>query len=343
MAPGALAQVLRPLLDSLQESERVVVGLGSPDDAVVYRMENGTLLVATADFFAPVVDDAYTYGAIAAANSISDVYAMGGTPFLALNLAAIPSDMPPEIAAAIFRGGMEKAREAGVVVAGGHTMDDREPKYGLAVIGTVAPERLLLKGGARPGERLVLTKPLGSGVITTAYRAGKASPEALAQAVPWMLRLNRDAVRAVHATSARGATDVTGFGFLGHAVEMALAAGVRFRIRADDVPILEAAYPLAEAWLFPGGTAANEMYFRQWVTFDPSVPEEVRMLLYDAQTHGGILAAIPVSEMDRFAEACRALDQPFWEVGEVLEGEPGIEVVTTGDSHLEGDCHLTVT
>lgn len=305
----------------------MVVGLGSPDDAVVYRMEDGTLLVATADFFAPVVDDAYTYGAIAAANSISDVYAMGGTPFLALNLAAIPSDMPPEIAAEIFRGGMEKAREAGVVVAGGHTMDDREPKYGLAVIGTVAPERLLLKGGARPGERLILTKPLGSGVITTAYRAGKAPPEALAQAVPWMLRLNRDAVRAVHATSARGATDITGFGFLGHAVEMALAAGVRFRIRVDDVPILEAAYPLAEAWLFPGGTAANEMYFRQWVTFDPSVPEEVRMLLYDAQTHGGILAAIPVSEMDRFAEACRALDQPFWEVGEVLEGEPGIEVV----------------
>ncbi len=303
------------------------MGLGSPDDATVYRMENGTLLVATADFFAPVVDDAYTYGAIAAANSISDVYAMGGTPFLALNLAAIPSDMPPEIAAEIFRGGMEKAREAGVIVAGGHTMDDKEPKYGLAVIGTVVPERLLLKGGARPGERLVLTKPLGSGIITTAYKSGQASPEVLAQAVPWMLRLNRDAVRAVHATSARGATDVTGFGFLGHATEMALAAGVRFRIRADRVPILEAARPLADLWLFPGGTAANEMYFGQWVTFDPSIPEEVRMLLFDAQTNGGILAAIPAAEMDRFAEACQALDQPFWEVGEVLEGEPGIEVV----------------
>ncbi len=303
------------------------MGLGSPDDAVVYRLEDGTLLVVTADFFAPVVDDAHTYGAIAAANSISDVYAMGGTPFLALNLAAIPSDMPPEIAAEIFRGGMEKAREAGVVVAGGHTMDDKEPKYGLAVVGTVAPERLLLKGGARPGERLVLTKPLGSGVITTAYRAGQASPEALAQAVPWMLRLNRDAVRAVHATSARGATDVTGFGFLGHAVEMALAAGVRFRVWADRAPILEAARPLADLWLFPGGTAANEMHFGQWVTFDPSIPEEVQMLLYDAQTNGGILAAIPVAEMDRFAEACRALGQPFWEIGEVVEGEPGIEVV----------------
>jgi len=290
-------------------------------------MENGTLLVVTADFFAPVVDDAYTYGAIAAANAISDVYAMGGTPFLALNLAALPSDMPPEIASEILRGGMDKAREAGVIVAGGHTMDDREPKYGLVVLGTVTPEQLLVKGGARPGERLVLTKPLGSGIITTASRAGRASPEALAEVVPWMLRLNRDAVRAVHATSAHSATDVTGFGLLGHAVEMAQAAGVRLRIWANHVPILEAARPLAEQWLFPGGTAANEMYYRQWVTFTPGIPDEVQMLLYDAQTNGGILAAIPATEMNRFAAACQELNQPFWEIGEVAEGEPGIEVV----------------
>ncbi len=224
MAPEALAQVLRPLLDSLQESERVVVGLGSPDDAVVYRMDNGSLLVVTTDFFAPVVDDAYTYGAIAAANAISDVYAMGGTPFLALNLAAFPADMPAEIGTAILRGGMEKAREAGVVVAGGHTMDDKEPKYGLVVLGTVTPERLLLKSGARAGERLVLTKPLGSGIITTALRADKAPRDLLDVVVPWMLRLNRDAVAAVHATASRAATDLTGFGFLGHAVEMALAS-----------------------------------------------------------------------------------------------------------------------
>jgi len=304
----------------------VVVGLDSPDDAVVYRMDNGTLLVVTADFFAPVVDDAYTYGAIAAANSISDVYAMGGTPFLAINLAAIPSDMPPEIAAEILRGGLEKAQEAGVIVAGGHTMDDREPKYGLAVIGTVAPERLLLKGGARPGERLVLTKPLGSGIITTASRAGQAPPEALAEAIPWMLRLNRDAVAAVHATSARGATDITGFGLLGHAVEMAMAAKVRFRFWADRIPVLPDARSLAQQWLFPGGTAANEMYYKQWVTIAPHIPEEEFMLFYDAQTNGGILAAIPADEMDRFAEACHRLDQPFWEIGEVVEGEPGVEV-----------------
>lgn len=289
-------------------------------------MESGTLLVVTADFFAPVVDDAYTYGAIAAANSISDVYAMGGTPFLALNLAAIPSDMPPEIAAEIFRGGMEKAREAGVIVAGGHTMDDREPKYGLAVIGTVAQERLLLKNGARPGECLVLTKPLGSGIITTAARAGAAPPEALAEAISWMLQLNRDAVAAVHATSARGATDITGFGLLGHATEMALGGRVRFCFWADRIPVLESARPLAREWLFPGGTAANEMYYCQWVTIAPRIPQEEAMLFYDAQTNGGILAAIPAEEMDRFAEACRQLNQPFWEVGEVVEGEPGVEV-----------------
>ena len=294
---------------------------------MVYRLDATTLLVVTTDFFAPVVDDAYTYGAIAAANAISDIYAMGGTPFLALNLAAIPSDMPPQIAAEILRGGMEKAREAGAVVAGGHTMDDKEPKYGLVVLGTVAEDRLLVKGGARPGERLVLTKPLGSGVITIAYRADQAGREAIESAIPWMLRLNRDAVAAVHATSARGATDITGFGLLGHAVEMAQAAGVRFRIQADRVPILEAARPLAEQWLFPGGTAANEMYYSQWVSLAPKVPDEVAMLLYDAQTNGGILAAIPAEEMGRFAAACQELDQPFWEIGEVVEGELGVEVV----------------
>ncbi len=310
----------------MQAEPRVIVGLDDPDDAVVYRLDDGSMLVVTTDFFAPVVDDGYTYGAIAAANSISDVYAMGGTPFLALNLSSFPADMPPEIASDILRGGRDKAREAGVIVAGGHTMDDKEPKYGLVVIGRVTEERLLVKGGARPGERLVLTKPLGSGIITTACRADKGTPESLAVATRWMLRLNRDAVAAIHATTARGATDVTGFGLLGHAVEMALAAGVRFRFYADRIPVLDEAYPLAEQWLFPGGTAANEMYFRQWVSIAPSIPDEVGMLFYDAQTNGGLLAAIPADEMEAFAARCAELEQPFWEIGEVVAGEPGVEV-----------------
>jgi selenide,water dikinase len=290
-------------------------------------MEDDTFLVVSADFFGPVVDDAYTYGAIAAANALSDVYAMGGTPFLALNLAAFPADMPAEIASAILRGGIEKAREAGVIVAGGHTMEDREPKYGLVALGTVEPERLLLKGGARVGERLVLTKPVGSGIITTCLKANLVSPAMLDEVTGWMLRLNRDAVAAIHATRARGATDITGFGLLGHAVEMARSAGARFRLVAERIPMLDAARGFAEDWLFPGGATANAMYFSQWVTCAPGIPEDTRMLFHDPQTNGGILAAIPADELELFAACCQEKEQPFWEIGEVVEGEPGVEVV----------------
>ncbi|GAB4539244.1 MAG: selenide, water dikinase SelD [Anaerolineae bacterium] len=304
-----------------------MVGLEDPDDAVVYRMEDDTLLIISADFFGPVVDDAYTYGAIAAANAISDIYAMGGSPFLGLNLAAFPADMPTEIASDILRGGVEKAREAGVIVAGGHTMEDREPKFGLVVLGKVEPDRLLLKGGARPGERLVLSKPLGSGIITTCLKAGLVSPEVLDEVSKWMLRLNRDFVAAIQTTRARGATDITGFGLLGHAVEMARSAGLRFHLAAGRVPLLEAAREFADQWLFPGGAMANQMYFSQWVTYAPGIPEETCMLLYDPQTNGGILAAIPPEELPVLVARCRELGQPFWEIGEVMAGEPGVEVV----------------
>jgi selenide,water dikinase len=318
--------VLRPLLDQTRNDpdSRLVVGLEQPDDAVVYRLDGDLLLVATADFFGPVVDDAYTYGAIAAANAISDVYAMGGVPFLALNLAALPADMPPDIASAILQGGVDKARQAGVIVAGGHTMDDKEPKYGMVVLGTLSPERMLVKGGARPGEHLVLTKPLGTGIITTCIKAGLVAPDVVAEVTDWMQRLNRDAIAAVHATHARGATDITGFGFLGHAVEMARESNVRFRIHTDRIPILEAARRFAEDWLFPGGAANNEQYFRQWVTFAPTISEEMQMLLFDPQTNGGILAAIPPDEMDAFAARCQELQQPYWAIGEAIEGEPGV-------------------
>lgn len=325
--------MLRPLLDLATDDNtdpRLVVGLEQPDDAVVYRLNGDLHLVASVDVFAPVVDDAYTYGAIAAANAISDVYAMGGEPFLALNLAAFPADMPPQVGSAILQGGMDKAREAGVIIAGGHTMDDKEPKYGLVVLGTLSPKRMLLKGGARVGECLVLTKPLGTGIITTCIKAGLASPDVVAEVTSWMLRLNRDAVAAVHATHARGATDVTGFGFLGHAAEMARGSGVRFRVQANRVPILEAARQFAKDWLFPGGATGNEQYFSRWITFAPDVPKETQMLLFDPQTNGGILAAIPPDEMDVFAARCQELQQPYWEIGEVIEGQPGVEVSESG-------------
>lgn len=290
-------------------------------------MDGDLLLVITADFFGPVVDDAYTYGAIAAANAISDIYAMGGDPFLALNLAALPSDMPPEIASAILQGGADKARQAGVIVAGGHTMDDKEPKYGLVVLGTVSPDRILTKGGARVGERLVLTKPLGTGIITTCIKAGLAPPDVVTKVTDWMLRLNRDAIAAVHTTHARGATDVTGFGLLGHTVEMARESGAHFHLHLDRIPILEAARQFAKDWLFPGGAVNNEQYFNQWITFAADTPEEIQMLLFDPQTNGGILAAIPPNEMHTFAARCRELQQPYWEIGEIIEGQPGVKVI----------------
>ncbi len=303
------------------------MGLEQPDDAVVYRLDDDLHLVVTVDFFGPVVDDAYTYGAIAAANAISDVYAMGGKPFLALNLAALPVDMSPHIASEILQGGADKAREAGVIIAGGHTMEDKEPKYGLVVLGTVSQDRMLTKGGARVGERLVLTKPLGSGIITTCIKPGLAPPDVVTEVTEWMLRLNRDAIAAVHVTHARGATDITGFGFLGHATEMARASGVRLRVYADRFSILEAARHFARDWLFPGGTINNEQFFGQWVTFVKDMPEEMQLLFFDPQTNGGILAAIPPDEMDAFATRCQELQQPYWEIGQVIAGEPGVEVV----------------
>jgi selenide,water dikinase len=206
-------------------------------------------------------------------------------------------------------------------------MEDKEPKYGMVVLGTVSPDRILTKGGARMGERLVLTKPLGMGIITTCIKAGLVRPEVVEEATGWMLRLNRDAVAAVHATHARGATDITGFGFLGHAVEMARDSSVRFRVHFNHVPMLEAARHFAEDWLFPGGAISNEQYFRQWVTFAPTLLEEMQMLLFDPQTNGGILAAIPPDEMDVFAVRCQEMQQPYWEIGEVIGGEPGVEVM----------------
>lgn len=321
--------MLRPLLDQAIQDDidsRLIVGLEQRDDAVVYRMSDDLYLVVTVDFFGPVVDDAYTYGAIAAANAISDVYAMGGDPFLALNLAAFPADMPPEIASAILQGGAQKARDAGVIVAGGHTMEDKEPKYGMVVLGTVSPDQVLTKGGAGAGERLVLTKPLGTGIITTCIKAGLVAPDVVTEVTEWMRQLNRDAITAVLTTRAQGATDITGFGFLGHTVEMARESGVRFRVHFDCIPMLGAARQFAKDWLFPGGAISNEQFFGQWVTFAPALSEEMQMLLFDPQTSGGILAAIPPDEMDIFAARCQELQQPYWQIGEVIEGEPGVEV-----------------
>jgi selenide,water dikinase len=273
-----------------------------------------------------VVDEAYDYGAIAAANSLSDIYATGGSPFLALNIAAFPPDLPTGLLSEILRGGAEKARQAGVVVAGGHTVQDKEPKYGLVAIGFVDPRRMLTKGGARPGDRLVVTKPLGFGVTTTALKQQKASAEDVAEVVDWMTRLNRTAGQLAVESELACGTDVTGFSLLGHGLEIARASQVGFRVSFDQVPFVSCAVRYAEQWTFPGGASDNRRYFGQSVRFSAKLSEMQQMLLFDPQTSGGLLLAVPNYKMDSFRQRAAQLEQPIWEIGEVVEGE-GIDVV----------------
>jgi selenide,water dikinase len=319
--------VLRPLGSIFKSSDYpdLLVGLDSPDDAAVWRLDDSRALVVTTDFFTPVVDDAYDYGAIAAANSLSDVYAMGGVPFLALNIAALPPDLDPEISAEILRGGAEKTREAGVVIAGGHTVQDKEPKYGLVVIGFVDPLHALTKGGARPGDRLVLTKPLGFGVTTTALKREQADPVDVAEAVSWMKRLNAAAGRLALEAGLNGATDITGYSLLGHGLEMAQASEVRLRLHYRQIPFLTNARRYADAGTFPGGAFDNRHYFSGHVQFAPELDEVSQMLLFDPQTSGGLLLSVPPHSLDRLLQRAAEAGQPAWVIGEVIEGE-GVEV-----------------
>jgi selenide,water dikinase len=300
--------------------------MDSPDDAAVWRLDEERALVATIDFFTPVVDDPYDYGAIAAANSLSDVYAMGGEPFLALNVTAFPPKLPNWVLADILRGSADKAVEAGVVIAGGHTIQDEEPKYGLTVLGFVHPDKMLSKRGARPGDALVLSKPLGFGCTTTALKKGKAEEKHIREAVDWMTRLNRDASRLAVRHGAHAATDVTGFSLLGHGWEMAEASGAGLRLRFADIPFLSGARRYAEDWHFPGGSMDNRLYFGEHVAFSDELEEHEQMLLFDAQTSGGLLLAIPPENLPALLEDAARLEQPLWVVGEVTEGD-SIEVV----------------
>jgi selenide,water dikinase len=303
----------------------LLVGLGDPDDAAVWRLSDDSALVVTTDFFTPVVDDPYDYGAIAAANALSDVYAMGGRPFLALNIAALPPDLPTEISAAILLGGAEKVRESGAVLAGGHTIQDKEPKYGLVALGLLDPGRMITKGGARPGDALVLTKPLGFGTTTTGLKRGLARPEDVTEAVAWMKRLNRDASTLAVEFGVRGGTDVTGFGLLGHGSELADASGVRLRFDYERIPFLSGARHYADEFIFPGGSTDNRQHFGPQVSFAPRIDEAAQMLLFDAQTSGGLLLAVPAASLAEFLERAETIRQPAWHIGEVVQGR-GIQV-----------------
>jgi selenide,water dikinase len=304
----------------------LLVGLGSVDDAAVYRLNDEQALVQTTDFFTPIVDTPYEYGAIAAANAMSDIYAMGGEVLFALNIAAFPPDLPVALLGEILRGGAEMVRSAGAAIAGGHTIQDKEPKYGLAVTGMVHPDRILTKGGARPGDRLVLTKPLGTGTITTAVKRGVVEQAHLDEAIASMMRLNRVASQAAQANGVRAATDITGFGLIGHASEMTGAGGVRFRIRFDALPWLPGAWQYGEEWVFAGGAHNNHAFYNSLVTYTRPVTDWQQMLLHDPQTSGGLLLALPNEREESYLRFCAERDQPAWIIGDVVEGE-AIEIV----------------
>jgi len=328
MGPEALAQVLRPLQNLFRADQypNLLVGLEVSDDAAVYRINDEVAIIQTLDFFPPVVDDPYDYGAIAAANAMSDVYAMGGEVVLALNICGFPPDLPPEIVTEILRGGAEKVAEAGGVIAGGHTLDDKEPKYGLAVMGLVHPDRVLTKSGARPGDVLMLTKPLGVGIITTALKGDVADPTHVSAAVETMKTLNRRAARLIQQVGVHACTDVTGFALLGHAQEMAEKSGVRLRFYVDKLSFLEGARQYAEDWLFPGGACRNQEFYERWVDFAPGISEEMQTLLFTPETSGGLLIAVSRSKAQTLLRRLEEESDRGWIIGEVVEGE-GIEVI----------------
>lgn len=328
MNAETLAQVLRPIKNVFDPDDHpdLLIGLDGPDDAAVWKVKDDLAIVVTTDFFTPVVDTAYEYGAIAAANSLSDVFAMGGRPFLALNISAFPPQVPTEILSGILLGGAEKCKEAGVVVAGGHTIQDKEPKFGLVVLGFVDPNKVITKSGAKAGDQLYLTKPLGIGTTTTALKRGLLTIEETDEVIRWMSTLNANAGKLAAEHSVRGGTDITGFGFLGHASEVANASGVKFVITFGKIPFLSKAKQLAEEHIFPGGSYDNKLYFGEKTSFVEEISEAEQMLLFDAQTSGGLLLSVPRELSDQFELKAKEINTPVWKIGEVVPGN-GIEII----------------
>jgi selenide,water dikinase len=305
----------------------LLIGLEVSDDAAVYRLPDGSALVQTVDFFPPIVDDAYTFGAIAAANALSDIYAMGARPVLALAIAAFPEDLPQELIRAILQGGADKVAEAGAVIAGGHTVVDKEPKYGLCVTGLADPARLTPKAGARPGDALLLTKPLGTGLITTAAKQGKASATELEGAITSMLTLNRRAAELAQAFPVHSATDITGFGMLGHAAEIARNSGVGLRIDSGALPALPGALEHAAAGVAPGGLHRNRAFMEEggYTRYAGVLDAGRRALLFDPQTSGGLLLLLAEADAAALQAAFAAAGQPCWRIGAVT-ADAGIVV-----------------
>ena len=302
----------------------LIAGLAPPDDAAAYRVSDDLAIIGTLDFFPPLVDDARTYGEIAAANALSDVFAMGGRVLFALSIAAFPDDLPRDTLAAIFDGASGKVRESGGTLAGGHTIRDPEPKYGLAVIGAAHPDRLLRKGGAKPGDRLLLTKRLGTGVLVSGSRTGMTRTADLATAVDQMRTLNRAVSEALVEAGVRAATDVTGFGLLGHGLEMAIASGARFAFDASALPVLDGARELAAAGVETGGAEHNRRFVADALTVAEAVPAELVTLAHDPQTSGGLLAAVPADRVEAVTAALVVRGVEHWWIGAVEAADAGL-------------------
>jgi len=287
-----------------ERADNVVVGPEGFDDAAVVRAPNGSLIVQSADFFTPIVDDPYAFGAIAAANALSDLYAMGATPLFALNIVAFPADLlGPEVLSEILQGGADKAAEAGISIVGGHSIDDEEPKYGLVVTGTATEQGLWRNAGAREGDALILTKPLGSGIYTTAIKRQKLGDDGVAEVIAVMSHLNRVAAEVGARFEVHGATDVTGFGLLGHLLELANASDVSLALDFDAIPSLPLALGLAETGVVPGGTRKNLEFVAPHVGFGGALSEAQQLLLADAQTSGGLVLAVAAAQADALLDA----------------------------------------
>jgi selenide,water dikinase len=306
----------------------VLRGMESLDDAGVYKLSNDLALIQTLDFFTPIVDDPYSFGQIAVANALSDVYAMGGKPLTAMNIVCFPSKkLDISILKDILTGGIEKMREAGVTLVGGHSIDDPELKYGISVTGTVHPDKLLTTNGARPGDKLVLTKPLGTGIVSTAIKSGKASPEIISEVTTCMSTLNKEACELMHQVEVHSCTDVTGFGFIGHAANIARESAIHIQIHSDEIPMLSEVQNFINMGLLPGGLRRNLEFYSNMVKFSTGVPQYIRDVLFDPQTSGGLLIALSTKDAEwLLLKLANKVSLKAAIVGDILSGPLGITI-----------------
>mgnify|MGYP003069762367 FL=1 len=321
IGPEVLADVLSQLPKNDNEKVgNLLVGLDTADDAAIYKLDDEKALIQTLDFFTPMVDDPYIFGQIAAANSLSDIYAMGGEPIVAMNIVCFPSCHDMQVLAEILKGGFSKVKESGALLVGGHTVDDKEPKYGLSVSGLVHPDRVQANSTARPGDKLILTKPVGTGILSTAMKEDLVSKEVVDKVIETMVHLNKYAAMSVDKFEVHSITDITGFGLLGHAMEMAKASDVTIEINSKNVPILDGAIEMAEMGIVPSGAYNNMGYIQDDVMKDESVPESIEDCLYDPQTSGGLLVAVRADQADDIVKDMLANGSIVAEViGEVKE------------------------